>query len=141
MESNRISLAGPISQKKHDRGFALLEALLSVLLLSVGLVAVVQAFQGSFRLVEVRRHDLTPARELAESLLAQLETGTLETVSLEPGTWEGSQNRFEYRVTVTPWPRLPDLYQVEVTVAWVDRGKPGQIRLTTLLPNNAKRQP
>lgn len=117
-----------------EKGYVLFEALLAVIILSVGIVALIQVFQKSVQGVQFRQHYYGPARELAEAVLAKLEIDAIAGVQKEGTARYGESGAFSYTVVRSDWPAAPDLQKVSVTVRWTDRGKPGSITLTTLLP-------
>lgn len=121
-------------------GYVLLEALLSVVLLSIGLVGVMQAVGQSIRLVQYRKSCLAPARLLADSLLSSLEIGFAPEMLTATATTTGERGRFRYQIASAPWPGAPELRNVRVTVSWREHGKSGELSLTTLLPVADDRQ-
>lgn len=127
----------PSGRRKHpsgEDGYVLFEALLSVVLLSVGIVALTQAFQKSVQAAQFRQHYYGPARELADAVLAELEDSSIKSNLETAGRLYGEGGVFDYEVETSEWPAVPGLVRVSVTVRWTDRGKPGSITLTTLLP-------
>ncbi|MFQ5706619.1 MAG: hypothetical protein ACE5HO_04170 [bacterium] len=118
----------------HDQGYVLFEALVSVIILSVGLVAGVGMLKKSIQLVQLRKHYLTPARELAESILVELELGEYGRPPQQILAAPDAKNPFHYQVVTSDWQGAGGLKQVQVIVSWSHRGKPGSFSLTTLLP-------
>ncbi|MDZ7308720.1 MAG: hypothetical protein ONB49_16920 [candidate division KSB1 bacterium] len=111
-----------------------------MMILSLGLVALMAAFQHALRLTQLRRNCLTPARELAEQVLANLERGASLATPENNMTWSAEQNRLPCQISTSPWPVVPGLQQVRVAVSWMDHGKPGTVTLTTLLPDTVGAQ-
>ncbi len=121
-------------------GYVLLEALLSVVLLAIGLVGVIHAVKQSIRLVQYRKTWLAPAHALADSLLASLEIGFAPEILMASGITTGELGRFHYSIATAPWPAAPELRNVRVTVSWMEHGKAGELSLTTLLSVAEDRQ-
>ncbi|MFQ5650502.1 MAG: hypothetical protein ACE5IY_11220 [bacterium] len=117
-----------------ERGYILFEALLSVTILSVGIVALLSASQNSLRSVQVREHDYGPARHVAEEILTRFELDALSGVYSANLPRAGESGGFPYEVLVSDWGDVPGLQHLSVTVRWENRGRPGEITLTTLLP-------
>jgi hypothetical protein len=126
-------------RRAASSGYVLLEALFAVLLLSFGLVPIVQATQESLRALQRRRHYLAPARELANNVLVAMalgaepgEAANMIGISFEP-------DKLQYEVSTSAWPEVAGLRQVRVTVRWNDRGKAGAFSLVTLLSTQEAR--
>ncbi|MFQ5605509.1 MAG: hypothetical protein ACE5HS_19745 [bacterium] len=112
----------------------LFEALLSILLLSIGMVALITMFQKAVRVVQFRQYYYAPARQVAESLLTQVELGMIPEND-EGRIFKNEENMtFHYQINSEIWRNQTGLQQVTVIVNWSDRGKPGSLSLTTLLP-------
>ncbi len=119
---------------RKERGFALFEALISVLLLSIGLVVIAQVFLKSVQTTNYQEQVLYPAQNLAEEFMKELEIRS-RTARLKRNLFEsGSEGIYEYQLTTSDWPLTPDLLQARVTVSWDYRGKKKNVTLTTLLP-------
>ncbi len=122
-------------QTRHnsERGYVLYEALLSVVILSIGIMALLEVSQKSIRGVQ---GSLThgAARQLAESVLSELEIAALYDVRPDGILMNSGQANVKYQVQRQEWPAAVGVEEVSVTVSWNDRGKPGSITLTTLLP-------
>lgn len=117
----------------------LLEALLAVMVLSIGLLAVIQAVQKSVKVTHFRRYYLAPARQLADAVLADL---ALQSTSGKLGdgvVMRGERGTFRYEVMSWEWPVVPGLREVRVIVSWSDQGKPASLSLATLLPASGRR--
>ena len=117
----------------------LLEALLSVILLSAGLLAIMQSLKTSIETIQFRRTYQAPAQRLADSLLAEIElrNGGLTN----SGIVRGERGHLTYEISSSDWPYAAQLKEVRVTVSWTNRGKPGSLSFTTLLPSEEIRGP
>lgn len=121
-------------ENKQASGYILLEALLAILLLSVGMLAVVQAYNRAMHAVQLQQHYLAPAKALAEALLTKQELQALTGLPVDDFAKEGRNGRFRYRIDYEDWQVAPNLQQVIVTVSWDDRGRPGNLAISALLP-------
>ena len=121
-------------QPGREAGFVLIEALIAILILSVGLAALVQAARESVKATQTRVYGFIPAQELADRLMAQFELAAIDSAASESQPLSGEEGSFRYRVELTEWPANPALKKVDVTVSWAGPRKPGSVTLTTLLP-------
>ncbi len=119
----------------NERGYILFEALLSVTILSVGIVALLTASQESLRSVQLREHMYGPAQQVAEKILARYEIAALTGEALTALPESGQIDGFNYQAMRSEWLSDPALEQISVTVTWENRGKSGSLTLTTLLPD------
>ncbi|MFQ5637215.1 MAG: hypothetical protein ACE5IR_04395 [bacterium] len=120
-----------LKASNSENGYVLFEALLAVAILSIGMTALMQAFQKSVYAVQYRQHYSAPARNFADALLAKFEIAAAVN-QIEAASMSGERGVFRYEFDTSDWPAAPYLQRVSVTVRWMDRGKPGSITLTTL---------
>lgn len=134
MQTKKHLKSNQLTVHRNERGFVLFEALLSILLLSIGMVALITMFQKAVRVVQFRQYYYAPARQVAESLLTQVELGMIPEND-EGRIFKNEENMtFHYQINSEIWRNQTGLQQVTVIVNWSDRGKPGSLSLTTLLP-------
>jgi general secretion pathway protein I len=118
-----------------ERGFSLIEVLVSFVLLSMSLAVILQIFSTNLRAVDAVRKQ-THALILAESKLAGLGNG----IPLTPGELAGESGAFNWQLTVSPHVEDADrddganheLYDVAMTVNWERGAGKSEIRLKTL---------
>ena len=119
---------------QQEGGYALFEALVSVLLLSIGLVVVAQVFFKSVQSTTYQERMLYPAQHLAEELMKELEIRA-RTATLKKDFYEsGTEGIFQYQIITSDWAMATGIQQVQVTVSWDYRGTEKAVTLTTLLP-------
>ena len=120
--------------RRDETGYALLEAMFSVIILSVGIMAVVYTLRGNFRLYAYQKHQLEPALQFAEAWLQRLESQP----SAPPASAELDSllDRYGMRVETqrSAWPGYPRLQHVRVVVRWRDGDRQRSLTLETLLP-------
>lgn len=119
---------------RNEMGYVLFEALIAILLLTTGMLATMQAYRHTVYVAQYRRIYLQPAKALAESIMRRLELEALSGIPDPDLVESGQQGPLRYDVERLPWNTSPTLEQIRVIVRWNDRGKPGQVSLTTLLP-------
>lgn len=108
----------------NQRGAFLLEALISVVILAVGLVAVIKSFTMGVN-AHQRSQEYLTASVLLENKLTELLLGRYvgdETAG--EGSFAAPFDRYRYVVTIVPSPRSSALRQVNVAVIWI--GKKGE---------------
>lgn len=130
-------------------GYALLETIVAMVVLSIGILAVNQAMRNAV-LIRAQARDYTRARFYLEDIVSRME---LQPV-IEEGTWRGAcegDSRFQWEVKVTTEPPpLPKgvapavlakiskdrgpLRHVRVTLRWTRAGQPFHRTAHLLLP-------
>ncbi|KAA3617925.1 MAG: hypothetical protein DWQ05_07725 [Calditrichaeota bacterium] len=119
---------------RNENGYVLLEALFSILILSIGIIAALQALKTTLHALQYREYTLAPARQLAEKIMAEVELNTFAKLPNFSAATEGNIDSFHYQITKTKWPVGTSLNKITVKISWNDRGKPGTFSLTTILP-------
>ncbi len=108
----------------REKGFSLFELLLAIVLLSIGLVALVNAFSTGLLESSEAKH-FAVAKNLAEERLEEIRNLSYANVLLIPGTREpvlGFED-FDRQVNVTDTqPVVPGLKQVQIDVFWQAKG-------------------
>ncbi len=107
-----------------------MEAMLSILILSIGLMAVLKIFLYTAQIVKHEIYFQEPARYLAESLLKRYQLGLLKSDRSAPD----NEQPFSWIISKSPWPNSSGLEKVSVTVQWRENEKNGAIVVTTLFP-------
>lgn len=119
-------------QRRHQRGFTLLEVIVAFALLALALALLLGSLSSASRQVRASA-DGSRATLHAQSLLAQLGAGEV----LQPGRQEGGfeGGRYRWQLEVAPFadplaaraqvdPGAPQLFDVQLVVRWGD--EPGQ---------------
>lgn len=130
--------SSPRIRRHRHEGFALVEVLLALTLLSVGIVTVLASLQNSTRTAQ-DLHGQARAQMLAEELLAGWRIDPPA-----PGTKRGSADAITWEADVERWipdpehtalgPDLePRLRLVTLTVSWEDSDRDRRLRRTELL--------
>lgn len=130
------------------RGFSLIEVLVAIVILSTGLVLVVEGMGWTEQAVRVSQNFMTAA-QIGEKKIAESEVELLERHHLSMSSDHGDE-KFPGRKFV--WSKTVDSYedstledktklnQVEVSVAWKEGGREKNLSFATLLLNREKRQ-
>lgn len=131
----------PLPIMRAERGFSLLEIVVAFTLLALSLAVLMQAFGGGVNLLG-NAERLAQAATLAQSQLARvgLDIPLAEGYGQE-GEWPPN---YRWQLKVTPFSLPPplaehprwQLFQIEVTVGWVEAGRSRTYRLTTLRIGN-----
>lgn len=142
-----------IQKGQHPRGYILVEAIMSMALLSMGLIAIHGAIRQTI-IVRGQARDYTQARFLLEQTLAYLELQPQHTEGAQSGQFEGDFSRFSWAWKIskidiplppfppdTPWEVIENfklnadyVAKVVVTVSWTRTGRRYEESFETLWP-------
>lgn len=121
---------------RSSRGFTLIEALVALLMLSVGIVAVASSFSIASR-AEARARRVAVACMLADQKMLELELVSAQQVGESEGNFGPTFPGYWWKARVTP-AQTPDLYVAELGVYWGGVREGGQapaqlVKVVTLL--------
>ncbi len=135
-----------ITAKKNRDGFLLFEAILSVAILSLGLVLVLHSFTGSLKAARISQNYMR-AVLLLEAKMTELEwKGSLDS-GISEGKFSQKNERFAWKIEATPVEEISgedeekkrvELNKVHLTVSWSEGKKVERIELTTYLKSKEK---
>lgn len=114
------------------RAFSLVELLISVAVLSSGIVVVLQALLYAGRVAGLSS-DMVEAAFLAEDKLQELEFKEKQGIlANEPAVAEGKKDKFnwEYRLNLDP---QATLYQLELDISWMRPERQESLKVATYL--------
>jgi len=101
----------------QNKSFSLLELIVTLGILSAGIVTVLQAFAFSARITGLSC-DMVEAVFLGEDKIQELEFNeSQDLIKNTPQDGRGTQDKFEWVYTLTPDPNLK-LYWLDFTVSW-----------------------
>ncbi len=114
------------------KGFSLIEMLIATLVLSIGILAVLEVFPMGLRNV-MKMQKYNKAVMLAEKKLEDLRSLSFNDPLLDPGTYTDTQD--EYTITWTIQDNIPMQFSkyIVVTVSWTLWGQPYNVQLETFL--------
>ena len=123
-----------VRSRRRNAGFSLLEMLVAFSIMAFSLAMLYRATGGNVRGIS-RTESYQRAVVLGQSLLASHD-------AVPPRGWNGSGTSAEFSWTArsAPYPGsvaapgVPPLYEVALTVDWIDAESPRQLQLFTLLP-------
>ena len=119
-----------LRQIRDEQGYLLIEVLLASIILSVGILAMLRAFEHSLEVARFSRNHAA-AVSLLERKLIQLESGWDGIGAAVPedslGTAEG------FRIELEPGASEGPLAEFRVTVQWVEGHRRPSISLTTVV--------
>ena len=115
----------------YKQGFTLLEAMVSLAILAIGLIAVIRTFSISTRANAFAR-DRTTATLLAEQKMAELRGMPLREIGIKTGDFGEDYPRFKWQTLIT-LTGDDDIFEAVVRVFWRSRGVEHKVELATLL--------
>ena len=116
----------------QNKGFSLLELIISVGILSIGVLVVIQALSFAARATGLSR-DIIEAVFLAEDKIQQLEfKEKAGLLSPEPKEDNGSKDKFQWQYNLSLEPDL-NLYKLNLSVSWDCLNKQEAFVLNTYL--------
>ena len=119
-------------KRRGESGYLLMEAMVAVLILSIGIVSLVQTSRKAVRVAHLRERCYGPARQYADAILAQLELASVQGTPAP--LLDGGKGAFACTIERSTWQNIATLQQVTVTVNWTEGDRAGSVTLTTLLP-------
>ena len=112
-------------------GFSLIEVLITLILLTIGVVTISRAFStGLFASTDVENIDL--ALNIAQAKMEEIKNTAFASLADSGPTADSNFSRFNVTVNVSEG---QDPMQVAVTVSWSVKGGQNSIILTTLVAN------
>jgi len=129
-------------QKKKEVGALLIEVLLTITVMTGGLVLIIQSFTASLR-ASVHMSAYSTATLLANNKMTELfEEGSVKDGLSETNAFSKPYEEFQYQLRTKNIKNgnEPGFYnEVELTVSWLSGKKERQILLTTFLPNREEK--
>jgi type II secretory pathway pseudopilin PulG len=122
-------------KRPQEVGFGLLEVLVATALMAALAAILLQVMTVGLR-AQKASLDQAKALEVASQVLQDYSRESL----LIPGTFQGSQGPFAYRVRITPQYQVSGrtenvritCYLLDVAVTWLDKGRPKSVELNTM---------
>ncbi len=116
--------------KMRNRGFSLLELIITIAILSIGIIAILQTISFSGQVWQ-KAKDSTRGVFLAQDILQKADFDELRGMIIE-GIQEGKTEGLDWRSYIEPLPES-ELYQMDLEVAWGQPPIEDQINITTYL--------
>ena len=121
-------MRGPTRSRKS--GFTLLEVLATLVVITLGMIALTQAFSTGMRAAtDVENEDL--ALNIAQAKMEELKNTTFAGLASSGPTADANFSNYNVTVSVTG----TDPKQIDVTVDWNVQGSSTNVVLTTLRAN------
>ncbi len=117
---------------KGEKGFTLLEAIASLAILSIGLIAVVESFSHSIQ-ANSYTQGLTIATFLAEEKMAEIETTTQTTSGTSAGDFGDNYSNYRWEIKTNDT-KNEKILEAIVSVFWKEKEKEKKIEMITQLP-------
>lgn len=117
----------------RNRGFALVEVLLAVVIVSVGLVFVLQSFSTSVNALKVSR-DYNLAGEALDRVASRIERFELSDAAAFDSTFHIENREYHMSIEQVRDPRFSDLNlrEVQIRIYWGDGKR--ELAVSTLVP-------
>jgi Tfp pilus assembly protein PilV len=121
--------------EQAESGFSLLEVLIATIITGLTLIALFQLLLVGFK-AKTNARQRTAASLLAEKILSEYSNNNRLSGGQYQGEWEG----YRYRVQIEPQYEVPAVepdskvicYLIQVTIAWLEKGKAKSIELETI---------
>jgi Tfp pilus assembly protein PilV len=114
---------------KDKKSFTLLEVLITIIILTVGIIAISQAFSTGL-LTSTDVEDVELALNIAQAKMEEIKDTAFSSLSDSGPTPDSNFDNFNVTVDVTEG---QNPMQVDVTVSWEVKGGQTSITLTTLV--------
>lgn len=118
--------------RRTRKGFTLIEAMVSLVVLAIGILAVWNVFSMASWASEQDANTRT-ALMLADTTLARLSVTPIKQLGRQAGRFEEPYQRYQWTCDAEN-SSLDGLAQVVVRVYWQQRGQQRSVTLATLLP-------
>ncbi len=118
----------------RNKGFTLLEVIVTMVIVVVGLVMISQAFSTGLRAVTVS-DKATLVKMLAEQQIAQLEMQTFSTLQSANGNFAPDHPEISWQEDVQST-ALNNLKQVTLTFSWTERNTTQTLVITKLMADH-----
>jgi type II secretion system protein I len=115
---------------KKNKGFTLLEVLLSLSIISVSLLAVINCFSGA---VSAKKSVLnyTQAMLLADEKLFEIQNADFNKIE-KKGNFNPPYEKFQWGIDASSTD-YSNLAQVDLTVSWTQQGREKSIQVATII--------
>ena len=120
----------PALIRSRNPGFTLLEILITVVLLTIGVIALSQAFSTTL-LTSTDTENVDLGLNIAQAKMETLRNTAFASIASSGPTADSNFSNFNVTVTVTG----TDPKQIDVTAAWNVKGGSTSVGLTTLKAN------
>ncbi len=119
-----------IGKRKINKGFLLVEVMVSISILSIGLLLVLNSFMRSIKAIELSR-DYFKAGLLLENKIYELSNKDTEEGVLE-GSFDDFNKRFSWNLDVRKIEESP-LNEINLKVSWGGKDKEKDISISTYI--------
>lgn len=121
-----------LNWNSRKRAFSLLEVVISIAILSVGLMAVLQALSFSARMAGLSC-DITNAVFLAEDKMQEMELKEKQNlINKQPRQAKARENKFDWFYVLNS-DAVSSLYRLEFNISWQSANRKEGLKLNTYL--------
>jgi hypothetical protein len=121
-----------LTRKRRNRGFLLLEVIVSFTILSIGFTLILSSFMGSIRVMHLSQ-DYFRAGLCLEEKIYEIYNDTDIRGGSSDGVFSGSGNLFSWKLDVTKLEE-DSINEVELKVLWSRRNNERDVSILTYLP-------
>jgi prepilin-type N-terminal cleavage/methylation domain-containing protein len=127
-----------LSYRRKNKGFSLLELIISIAILAIGIIAVLETLSFSVRAGSISG-DITRAAFIAEDKMQELEFKEKQNImpTLLDSSADNQKDKFKWRSALIPEEGLVSdktaLYKLNFNIDWGGPGKERTINLNTYL--------
>lgn len=119
-----------LSNKTRSKAFSLLELIITIAILSIGIIAIIQALAYAARITGLSC-DIVNAVFLGEDKIQELEFQEGEGI-LNEGTAQDIRDKFQWRYAIVQEPDL-NLYKLDLGITWQRANREEELSLNTYL--------
>jgi len=120
--------------KGKDKGYALLETLVALTILTISLVTIISSFSRCLD-AHSRLQDITKGLFFAQMKIEEILKNESIKIKSQEGYFEDKGIKYNWRQKVIPT-QISTMKEVEICVFWYRRGEKHTIRMTTLISKN-----
>lgn len=118
-------------KRQKDKGFLLLEIMVSISILSIGVVLVLSSFMEPIKVMELSRNYFKAGILLEKKLLELYNNGIEEGVSM--GEFSDFDNKFSWCLDVVRLEDDSSCREIKLKVLWRERGREKDLSISTYI--------
>ena len=126
-----------------ENGFTLIEVLLTLFILSVGLVFILRSYVTTLDAI-TRVEDISVLSNLLENKMEEVKNETIENNGIDVGNAFGefrvsAAEKYDWHLKVMPSDVAPSLNKVQLTASWNEQAKVRKMMMTTYLKSTTEK--
>ncbi|MDD5408587.1 MAG: prepilin-type N-terminal cleavage/methylation domain-containing protein [Candidatus Omnitrophica bacterium] len=125
-----------ISETGRNKGFTLIEIMISIAILSLGLILILQGLTQCLNILRISQNNLETSL-LAEEKMAEMEIAVKQDKEMfskdTSGESQSGNIEFNWHIRLSPDMEYEDFYEVLTTVNWTEGRRKGSSIFSTYL--------